>query len=54
MRVSTNSAILLRPAAWLTHPLAWLILAAVVAATAALLSGAGIARAQDAPVAPSA
>ena len=54
MRVSTNSAILLRPAAWLTQPLTWLILAAVMAAAAVLLSGAGIAQAQDAPVAPDA
>ena len=49
MRASTNTAILLRPAARLTQPLTWLILAAVVAAAAVLLSGAGIAQAQDAP-----
>ena len=54
MRASINSAILLRPAAWLTQPLTWLILAAAVAAAAVLLSGAGIAQAQAAPAAPSA
>ena len=54
MRVSTNTAIFLRPGAWLTKPLAWLVLAAAVAATAVLLSGAGIAQAQAAPAAPSA
>ena len=54
MRASTIPAIILRPTAWLTQPLSWLILAAVMAAAAVLLSGAGIAQAQDAPVAPSA